>query len=261
VYGVSLLGTPGVQIGLNRSVAWTHTFSRGHRFTAYKLDLADGDPASYRYGDQVRAMTSKQHTIRVLGDDGDVRDESRTMWATHHGPMVSLPFLGWTDTYAFTYRDANIDNDRFLPLVLAMDRAEGIDGLKEAMAEHHGMPWVNTMAADADGRCWYIDSSPTPALTDEAEAAFVESVATDPISGLLFENRVAMLDGSDPRFEWQVHEGAPAPGLLPFDSLPQHERDDYVFNSNDPYWLLHADEQLPRHASLHGLHHIPVSPR
>ena len=38
VYGVSLLGTPGVQMGFNADVAWAHTFSCGHRFTLYQLD-------------------------------------------------------------------------------------------------------------------------------------------------------------------------------------------------------------------------------
>ena len=38
VYGVSLLGTPGVQMGFNAGVAWAHTFSRGHRFTVQQLE-------------------------------------------------------------------------------------------------------------------------------------------------------------------------------------------------------------------------------
>ncbi len=261
VYGAALIGTPGIQIGLNRTVAWTHTFSRGSRFTAYKLELPDGDPTSYRYGGEQRAMSTAEHTIQVLGDDGERQVETHTLWSSHYGPMVALPFLGWGDTHAFTYRDANIDNDRFLQLVLAMGRADGVPGLRDAMAEHHGMPWVNTVAADADGRCWYIDSSPTPALTAEAEAAFIANVEGDPITNLLFENRVALLDGSDPTFEWQDLGSGAGSGLLPFDELPQVERRDHVFNANDPYWLPHADEQLPQASSMHGMHHKPVSPR
>lgn len=261
VYGVCLLGTPGVQIGMNRTVAWTHTFSRGHRFTVYKLELSGGDPTSYRFGDEVREMTSENYTISVKGEDGGLNEVSRTLWKSQYGPMLALPILGWSDTFGFTFRDANQNNDRFLPLVLSMDRAHGISGLKTAFMDHQGMPWVNTMAADSEGRCWYVDSSPTPALSEEAEAAFVESVDTDPISALMFENRVAMLDGSDPRFEWEEHDGAAEPGLLPFEKLPQQERTDHVFNSNDPYWLHHAVDQLPRHAALHGLHHRPVTPR
>ena len=43
-YGVSLLGTPGVSIGFNANVAWTHTVSAGQRHTLYRLRLAEDDP-------------------------------------------------------------------------------------------------------------------------------------------------------------------------------------------------------------------------
>ncbi len=44
VYGVGLLGSPGVAIGFNNAVAWTHTVSAGKRFTIYTLDLVPGKP-------------------------------------------------------------------------------------------------------------------------------------------------------------------------------------------------------------------------
>ena len=39
VYGVTLTGAPGVLIGFNDAVAWTHTVSAGYRMTLYELDL------------------------------------------------------------------------------------------------------------------------------------------------------------------------------------------------------------------------------
>ncbi|MDH3707735.1 MAG: penicillin acylase family protein, partial [Acidimicrobiia bacterium] len=47
VYGASLLGTPAVLIGFTEGVAWSHTVSAGSRFTAYTLDLVEGDPTAY----------------------------------------------------------------------------------------------------------------------------------------------------------------------------------------------------------------------
>ena len=43
VYGAALTGLPGVQIGFNDAIAWSHTVSSGHRFTLYRYDL---DPAT-----------------------------------------------------------------------------------------------------------------------------------------------------------------------------------------------------------------------
>jgi acyl-homoserine-lactone acylase len=261
VYGAALLGTPGVQIGVNKHVAWTHTFSRGHRFTVYKLDLADDRPTTYRYGDDERELTSTSYEIGVGTDEESTEFVSRTLWSSHYGPMVDLPFLGWSDTNAFTYRDANLGNDRFLPVVADLDRSGNVAEARQALADNGGLLWVNTMVADDTGRCFYIDSSPTPNLTSEAQQVWADATDDDPITALLYANRVALLDGSDPAFEWQDVDGAPRPGLVPFDQLPQVERDDHVFNSNDPYWLAHATEHLDEHSAFHGLFKRPVSPR
>ena len=261
VYGASLIGTPGVQIGFNEHVAWTHTFSAGHRFTVYTLDLVEGSPTTYRYGDDQREIVATDHTVEVLGDDGAVTTVERATWASHYGPMISLPMVGWSEAMAFTFRDANLDNTRVIRQFLAMDTATSVADLRQAVATHEGLPWVNTLAADDTGTCWYADTSITPHLTPEAQAAFEERLETDPLAMFAYTMRVALLDGSDPRFEWQDHPDAPLPGVLPHADLPQIERDDHLFNANDPYWLPHHDVQLPRHSTFCGSYQQRISPR
>lgn len=260
VYGVSLIGTPLVQMGFNRHVGWTYTFSRGNRFTVYKLDLAEGRPTTYRCGDGERDMSPVRHRIEVADGAGGVEPLERTLWSSHYGPMLNLPMLGWSDGVGFTYRDANLDNDRFFSQILEMDRAGDLDELQTAVARQ-GIPWVNTLAADDTGRCWYIDSSTTPALSDEAVERFEHNIRTDPLTQLAYGLRVVLLDGSEPVFEWQDLPGAPSPGVLPFDQLPQIERRDHVFNANDPYWLAHSSEQIAKHSPLCGLYHDHISAR
>lgn len=261
VYGASLVGAPGVQIGFNRSLAWTHTFSRGHRFTVYKLELDPDDPTSYRFGDEHRRMSSCVHSVEVLGGDGEISVVSRELWRTHHGPMLNLPFLGWSPQLGFSYRDANLGNNRFLGQVLAMDTAGDIDELQAAFAEHGGLPWVNTVAADSSGRCWYIDSSPTPNISASAAERFRVNLNADPLTQLMHTQRVALLDGSDPDDEWLDEPGAVGPGLVAHRGLPSLERPDHVFNANDPYWLANAEVQLAEHSPMHGLYRSPVAAR
>ena len=253
VYGGSLVGTPGVQVGFNGHVAWATTVSGGNRFTLARLDLVPGSPTSYRYGDEERAMTSSTHAISVLKPDGSLSSVERTLWRSHHGPMVNLPLLGWGLDLGFTYRDTNTDNTRLVEQFLSMDRADSMDAFQEVFARVDGQPWVNILAADRTGRAWYVDSSPTPNLTPEAQARFVERVDTDPITALLYDARVALLDGSDPRDEWQDEPGARSPGLVPFDRTPRLERPDYVANANDPFWLTHPDDLLEGYSPLHGM--------
>ncbi len=256
-YGACLVGGAGVQIGFNRDVAWTHTVSKGHRFTLAQLALVPGSPTTYRFGDEERAMESTTHTVAVR----DADPVERTLWRTHHGPMVNVPLLGWGEQLAFTYRDANIDNTALLPHWLAMDRARSMDELQQAFAEHQGIPWVNTLAADRAGRAWYVDGSATPNLGEAAQQRFRQRATTDLIGALLYENRVALVDGSDPDDEWIDVPGARSPGLVPYARQPRIERRDVVVNANDSHWLTVPSAPLEGYSTLHGFERSPQSAR
>lgn len=261
VYGAALVGAPAVHIGFNRDVAWTHTFSAGHRFVLYQLELVPGDPTSYRYGDEVRPMTARDVGVAVLGDDGEVASVGRTLWSTHYGPMVDIPLLGWSEGIGFTLRDVNDGNDRFLSQYLAMDRATSVGDLRDAVHEHQGLSWVNVIAADRHGDVWYCDASPTPNLTDEVSDAFDRAVDEDPLTALFFSQRVALLDGSDPGNEWVDDESAHQRGAVGPARLPELFTDTVAFNSNDPYWVAHPELRIDRGPVLAGLHGRPLKPR
>ena len=267
-YGVQLSGLPGIGIGFNQDVAWTHTVSAGNRFTAYMLQLVPGKPTTYKYGDEEREMTPTDITVEVKGDDGEIDEVTRTMWSSHYGPIIDvraemdIPQLGWTEETALTYRDANIDDDEILDQYLGMIQAGSLDELIEVHEANQGIPLFNTIATDKDGRAWYADTSATPNLSAEAIAAFEEKVETDVLTGAAVESGLVLLDGSDPLYEWVEEDGARDPGLVPFDRMPMVERDDYVFNANDSYWMPHATEMLEGdYSPLHGRPATPRTPR
>ena len=254
VYGVSLNGTPGIQIGFNEAIAWSHTVSAGHRFTLYRYDLDPADPTTYLVDGQPQSMTPNEITIDVAGDDGAVTEMTRTLWSTHHGPIVSLDPLPWSNEQAIAIRDANIDITTVFAQFLGMDVAGSMDEFQQVHATEQGIPWVNTIATSADGRAWYADTSATPNLSAEALAAWEAEVDAGGLIGLVYNDfGVVMLDGSDSLFEWVDDPAAPAPGLVPFADLPQIERSDYVFNANDSYWLSNPDEPLTGFSPMHGV--------
>jgi acyl-homoserine-lactone acylase len=260
IYGVQLSGVPGIGIGFTETFGWTHTVSAGNRFTAYRLELAPGDPTRYVYGDETRPILPTDVTIEVLGDDGEVTEEARTIWRSHYGPMLDFPGFGWTDTAAITFRDANIDNDEFVEQYLRMTQADDLDAFIAVHRETSGVPLFNTVATSADGRAWYGDTSATPALSDDALAAYEAQLETDPIVQAAADGGAILLDGSDPMFEWEEREGARDPGLVPFAEMPVVERDDYVFNANDSYWVAHARDLLEGdYSPLHGRQDVPQS--
>jgi acyl-homoserine-lactone acylase len=261
VYGVSLLGAPGIQMGFNRSLAWAHTFSRGHRFTLARLDLAEGDPTAYRHGDTVRSMEPETHSVEVLGEGGALETVSRTLWRTHHGPMLNLPLLGWGTEVAFSYRDANLDNHAVLEHFLRMGQATSVGELRGVFHRVQGMPWVNTMAADAAGDAWYTDASATPRLSEGAQSRFVSRVQEDFVASLLYSNRIAMLDGSDPDDDWLDHPDSRSPGIEPPEALPELMTRRVVINANDSHWLNAPDHPLVGYSVMGGLERTPRSLR
>ena len=253
IYGVQLLGLPGVGIGFTDSFAWTHTVSAGNRFTAYTLDLDPEDPTSYLFDGESKPMTSKRHRVEIRQRDGSTKVERRRLWASEYGPIINFPGFGWTDAAVITYRDANIDNDEFAEQYFAMAKAQSFDEFVDAHRQHQGVPLFNTIAVSDDGRAWYADTSATPNLSDRGERLYLERLESDPITQVARDNGAVLLDGSDSRFAWEDVPGARDPGLVPFEQMPQVERADYVFNANDSFWMAHATEMLEGDYSiLHG---------
>jgi acyl-homoserine-lactone acylase len=251
VYGVSLLGSPGVAIGFNRAVAWTHTVSAGKRFTLYTLDLAAGNPTRYLYDGKEREMTSKVISVEVRQPDGVVKQVEQRVFFSHYGPILNLPGFGWTAKRAVTIRDANANNVLSRSQWLAMNRARSLEEFKQAHAKYNAMTWLNTIAASADGRAWYADTSATPNLKPAALTAWLKRRESDPLTRTAWERGLVLLDGSDSLFEW-ADDPTTRPGVIPYSRMPQLERKDFVFNANDSFWLANPRQLLTGFSPLQG---------
>ncbi len=255
VYGVGLVGIPGVAIGFNRAVAWTHTVSAGTRYTAYKLTLNPENPTQYRYDDSWRDLEARVVKVEVGSADGDgssTESVEHTVWMSHHGAVVNFPGVGWNDQMVLAVRDANEDNSESRMQWLDMDRAKTLEEFQEAHSRWGGLPWVNTISASADGRAWYTDSSSTPNLSDEAMSAWQQSLIEEGMAKSFWARGIVLLDGSKSMFEWQPIEGARDPGVAGFAQMPQTTRADYVFNANDSYWLNNSQALLTGYSPLMG---------
>lgn len=262
IYGAQLEGLPGIGIGFTEEFGWTHTVSAGNRFTAYTLELVPGKPTSYVYDGGEKEMTSRTETVQVRQEDGTLVDETRTLWFSEYGPILDFPGVGWTPALTVTYRDANLENDEFIEQYLAMDQARSLDEFKQAHATHQGVPLFNTVAVSKDGEAWYADTSATPNLSPEAIAAYETALATPGFASVAASSGAVLLDGSDSIYQWVDEPGARDPGLVPYDRMPQTQRQDYVFNANDSFWLNNADTVLEGdYSPFHGRQDTPRSPR
>ena len=250
-YGVGLIGLPGVTIGFNEAVGWTHTVSNSKRTVIYQLQLNPDNPTQYRWNDDWRDLRSTTVTIDVASAGG-VEAISHTVWFSHHGPLMALPGMARSPLTVFAIRDANSENTSALIQWQSMAKAKDMDTFIEAHRQYNAMPWVNTIAASADGRAVYIDNSTVGALSDTVIAAWQKQLAAVPQLQQLFLTRgLVILDGTHESTEW-LETQAPIANTVPFEQRPLIESDHYVFNANDSYWLSDPDNPATSYSPLYG---------
>lgn len=261
VYGAAPIGLPGVVIGFNEDLAWTRTVSAGRRLTGYQLDLDPDDPTRYRFGDVYEDMVPVDVSVEVADDDGSLRTVEHTLWTTRHGFVVSLPGATWSTERAFAARDANLDNDVLVEMVLGEIAATSLEEFRDVQCRAGGNPFANTIVAARDGRVLYMDTAVTPYLSDATIERWRQRLVDDGFVGFLDNQRLTVLDGSDPDDEWiDVGDGA-VPGTVPCELLPTLERTDFVQNANDSFWLANPDQPLVGLSPLHGRVEVPQSAR
>ncbi|MEH6346946.1 MAG: penicillin acylase family protein [Bermanella sp.] len=264
ITGVSFVGVPGILIGFNEHLAWTHTVSQSKRFTLYNLTLDPEDATRYLYGEEYRQMSSQDYTVTVLNEDGTTSEVSKTLYASHYGPMI-----GWSNGGAQTYRDANQGNHNMVKQWLAMNKATSLAEFEQAFADFQGIPWVNTIATDKEGTAFYIDGSRTanlhPLVDAGVKSALINpatDVATATLQYLWQGGRGQLiLDGSNPFYEWIDTGTTPVAGVVPFENAPKLTRTDYVFNANSSPWLTNMTQTMDDFSIVYGPANTVRSPR
>ncbi|MFG3040869.1 penicillin acylase family protein [Streptomyces sp. NPDC048330] len=257
VSGASLLGTAVVNIGFNDKVAWSHTVATGVPLNLHQLTLVPGDPTAYLVDGRPERMTPR--TVSVPVKDG--APVARTQWWTRYGPVVGglgaqLP-LPWTTTTAYALNDPNAANLRGSDTALGFGRARSTNDVADVLRRTQGLPWVNTIAADAAGHTYFGQSQVLPRITDELAQRCSTPLgrATYPASG------VAVLDGARSDCALGSDPDAVQPGIFGPARMPVLRDAPYVENSNDSAWLTNADRPLTGYERVFGTIATPRSLR
>jgi len=245
--GVGLYGVPAVLIGFNEHVAWSHTVSTAYRFTLYQLQINPANPTQYLYEGEMRDMIALPIEIEVKQANGTITKMQRTMYRSHYGPMLVLeasgvPVLGWNQLMAFTLRDANLENDRLINQFAKWNLAKSLEEFIGLHGSELGVPWVNTVASGPGKPAYYGDVTVVPHVTDEK----IADCAAEPFNSVVgqLSPGLPVLNGSREACEWGSDPDAPAPGIFGPGNLPTLERNDYVTNCNDSYWLSNPRQPL-----------------
>jgi len=253
VMGGALQGFPVHNIGFNQNLGWTHTVSKSRRFVVYRLSLEEGNNQQYTVDGESRDIEKKTYFVEVNAGGGQSVILSKDYYYSHHGLIIETPpsdGMTWSASNAFSLRDSAKENTHMVDHWLAMNLATNLDEFQQAFKDFDGIPWVNTMYADDQGNAFYIDKSRVLNLNDTA----LSLMETDPV---LVGTRQAIgfdiLPGNMALFE--------PDGLNSYEKAPKLLNNDYVQNSNDPYWLTNPTTPLPSASILYGDYSSPLSLR
>ena len=244
VAGASVSGTPVVEIGHTRGLAWTHTTSTARRHTLFQLDLVPGKPTSYLVDGRAKAMTRQKVTVAVRRAGGELSTAKRTVYRSSYGPVLGI---GWTAKTAFAVRDVSAGNLRSMNEWLAMGRSQSIAQLRAAQDTYQGNPFTNTIAVDAGGTAYFADASVVPHVTDAKAKRCIDSA-----QGKALYPETFVLDGSRSACNWGSDRGAIQRGIFAPRHVPRLTRTDYVANSNQSPWLTNAAAPITGYPAVIG---------
>lgn len=226
-----------VGFGTNGDIAWTNTVTASRTQGLYELDLVPGNPLAYLFDGQEEEMVPVTVTVNVLGKDGNLTEQSHTLYETRHGLVLGLLFA-WTGEKAFALRIADEGNRGQNGQAVGLARAKNVREAREVLNTFQASPSTNTIAADSSGEVLYGDLGPVANMSD----AQLEECATD--TPVLVSFFAPAFRGDTSACVWNTDPDSAAQGLLGANKRASLIRRDYVTNSNDSYWLANPQEPI-----------------
>ncbi|MCL4249845.1 MAG: acylase [Anaerolineae bacterium] len=155
LYGATLVGLPGIEIGFNEHLGWTHTVNTYDGFDLYELTLTES--GGYRLDGEEQALEVREQTIDILQADGSLAPYSFPVVKSMHGPVIAQNEGG----QALALRIASDQTTHMMEQWWRMGTATNLEQFEAAM-DWLQIPMFNTVYADVDGNIYYLDNAIIP---------------------------------------------------------------------------------------------------
>jgi len=204
-YGAVTWGQFFIYQGFNPHVGWMHTSTGVDVVDEFAETIVHkGGKLFYRYGKELRPVTSRQITLSYRAKDGALAQRSFTAYVTHHGPIVRDLGGKWI---------AEALMNKPIPALEQSWLRTRTHDLASYMkvAELKANSSNNTLFADDKGEIAFL----LPQFVPKRDNRF---------------DYTRPVDGSNPATDWQ--------GLTPLNQLPQvvNPPNGWTFNTNDWPW-------------------------
>ena len=147
MYGVALVGFPGLIIGFNDQLGWSHTNNPIDNADTYVLDLKDG---GYVLDGERKDFEEVAATIKIKQDNGEMVDSTLTLKKTIHGPVVKA-----TKDKVLALRMVGLDRPNMFLQWWRMINSTSFDEFESALKMAQ-IPFWNVMYADKKGDIFYL---------------------------------------------------------------------------------------------------------
>ncbi|WP_271782386.1 acylase [Aquimarina algiphila] len=153
MYGTTLVGFPGIAIGFNENLGWSHTDNTIDNADTYELELKDG---GYPLDGKRTAFKTSSKTIKIKQKDGSLIDHKIPLMKTIHGPVVNK-----TKDKVLALRMVGLDRPNMLLQWWRMINSANFNEFESALKMAQ-IPFWNVMYADKKGEIFYLFNGLVP---------------------------------------------------------------------------------------------------
>lgn len=204
IHGVTLVGFPGIAIGFNQHLGWTHTNNTIDNADTYELTLSDG---GYLMDGEKKEFERSSKTLKIKNENGQLTDQEIEIFRSVHGPVVKMG-----ENKALSVRMVGMDRPNTMLQWWEMATSTNLEEFESAL-EMAQIPFWNVIYADKYGDIFYLFNGLVPKRSSGDWG---------------FWSRI--VPGDQSQYLWNdVH---------PYSDLPQLKNPDqnWLQNANDPPW-------------------------
>ncbi|MCK5400662.1 MAG: acylase, partial [Flavobacteriaceae bacterium] len=204
MYGATLVGLPGIAIGFNENLGWSHTDNTIDNADTYELELKDG---GYLLDGERKEFEASSKIIKIKQNDGTFVEQEIPLLRTIHGPVVNQK-----EDKVLAIRMVGSDKPNMFLQWWRMINSSNFNEFEDALKMAQ-IPFWNVMYADKEGEIFYLFNGLVPKRSS---------------GDWDYWNRV--IPGGKSADVWtEVH---------PYADLPKVKNpvDGWLQNANDPPW-------------------------
>ncbi|MUP46477.1 acylase [Gramella sp. BOM4] len=210
IYGANLVGLPGIAIGFNNNLGWTHTDNVIDNSDLFEIPLKDD---GYLVDGEKRDFEKRMVNLKVKQEDGSLATHQIPVVKTIYGPVVKK-----SEDKVLSLRVAGIDRPDMILQWWKMAQSQSFSEFEGALKMQQ-IPFWNVMYADKAGNIFYLFNGLIPQRT-KGDWNYWSSI----------------VDGSDSENLWTKFHA--------YKELPKVKNPEtgWLQNANDPPWT----STLPR---------------